>query len=89
MSDLRRRGDKSGLRPSLVRKVKKLKRACDTEARSRGCMNGTSLVTVGWFDLCDLIEYFEDTREAARRVCVARDALDKVFFTTSTDINGV
>lgn len=84
----KRSRDTSGVSSRLIRKVRELRQQVDDQAKSRGSMNSRDTVEVDYFAMCDLITYFEETREAARRVVVARDALHQVFFCSGSNVDG-
>jgi hypothetical protein len=46
---------------------------------NKTCSQG-KMVSVDYFALCDLLEYFEETQKQSNRVMVARDMLKDVFF---------
>jgi hypothetical protein len=73
---------RNGISPALIRRVRKLEAECDAALHKRGSMSSGNKVEVDYFAVCDLIDYFKETREAARRVIVARDALHQVFFSS-------
>lgn len=65
----------------LARQVKKLQK----QSEHNSSMNAGDTIEVDYFALQDLIQYFVETREAARRVIVARDALHQVMFSLSKE----
>jgi hypothetical protein len=64
----------------VARKVLLLKRQSEAQIQRRRSASSGDKVEVDYFALADLIDYFEETREAARNVIVARDALHHAFF---------
>jgi hypothetical protein len=46
---------------------------------NKTCSQG-KMVTVDYFALCDLLEYFENTQKQSNRVMVARDMLKDAFW---------
>jgi hypothetical protein len=63
----------------LARTVKRLHAACEKYITEKRVAGTKSKVEVGYFDLRDLIEYFNSTREASEAVVKARDILHSCF----------
>lgn len=65
----------------LAKSVAKLKR--QSKAQSTGlnsCKNAGDTIDVDYFALQDLLRFFDETQEAARRVLIAREALSGDMF---------
>jgi hypothetical protein len=68
---------------NLSKDVDKLKRMIDNSRRTKNgykCMNSGDVVTVDYFALCNLIKFYEMTKNDVNRVLIARDMLNKTFF---------
>lgn len=64
----------------LRKVVAKLRRAADAELTARRAMSSGAKVSVDYFALIDLIDYFDETQDAATRVIKARDLLEDIMF---------
>ena len=71
--------------------LRKIKKGMDdsfriTLADGTTCVNYTcsqgKMVTVDYFALRDLIEFYRETRDKANRVMIARDLLHGIYFTS-------
>lgn len=65
----------------LLAEVKKLRRSIARQCHGKNVSSGAT-VEVDYFALVDLLDYFDETKEAARQVKRAQDALEGVFFRT-------
>ncbi len=67
----------------LKREVATLRHQADAELHLRGAMNSGCQVSVDYFALRNLINYFDETQDAALRVAKARDLLENVMFSVN------
>lgn len=69
----------------LQKSVNRLKKQSTKQLEERGCMNGHDKIYVEYGPLRDLLEFYDNSKEAAIAVMKSRTLLSNVYFGLSTD----
>jgi hypothetical protein len=61
-----------------------IKSQLDKALKERRAFSAGQTTSLDYFDALTLVRFFEETKEAAQQIVIARNALDKVYFSTES-----